>query len=72
MTGKTYSEVARDLVGYFNLWCSAVNVASLDQLGDLVVLEQFRNIVPEHLAAFINEHKAKTRQRLPHSRTSML
>jgi hypothetical protein len=57
---QTYSEVARDLVGYFNRWCSAVNVVTLEQLSDLVVLEQFKNIVPEHLAAFINEHKVKT------------
>ena len=55
-----HTEVARDLVSYFVRWCSAVNVKTFEQLGDLVVLEQFKNIVPEHLATFINEHKVKT------------
>ena len=57
---QTYSEVARDLVSYFVRWCSAVNVKTFEQLGELVVLEQFKNIVPEHLAIFINDHKVKT------------
>ncbi|KAK0150003.1 hypothetical protein N1851_009237 [Merluccius polli] len=57
---QTYSEVARDLVSYFDRWCSAVNIETFNQLCDLVILEQFKNIVPDHLATFINEHKVKT------------
>ena len=47
-------------MSYFNRWCSSVNVTTFEQLCDLVVLEQFKNIVPERLATFISEHKIKT------------
>ncbi|KAL2091618.1 hypothetical protein ACEWY4_013881 [Coilia grayii] len=57
---QTYSEVARDIVSFFDRWCSSVNVKSFQQLCDLIVLEQFINILPERLATFIHEHKIKT------------
>ena len=57
---QTYSEVARDLVGFFNRWCSSVQVDTYEKLRELMVLEQFKNVVPERLAMFINEHKVKT------------
>ena len=57
---QTYSEVARDLVGFFDRWCSSVSVKTYEQLCELMVLEQFKNMVPERLAIFLNEHKVKT------------
>src|SRR4029434_1096036 len=47
---QTYSEVARELVGFFNRWCSSVQVDTYEKLRELMVLEQFKNVVPERLA----------------------
>ena len=57
---QTYSEISRELIGFFNRWCSSVQVNTYERLCDLIVLEQFKNIVPEGLAVYINEHKVKT------------
>ena len=57
---QTYSEISRELIGFFNRWCSSVQVNTYERLCDLIVLEQFKNIVPERLAVNINEHKVKT------------
>lgn len=38
----------------------AVGVKSLDDLSALIVLEQFKYIVPDRIATYINEHKVKT------------
>lgn len=57
---QTYTEVARELNTHFNRWCSAVGVTSLEELSNLIVLEQFRNILPERVATYISERKLKT------------
>lgn len=57
---QTYTEVARELNSHFNRWCSAVGVATFEELSNLIALEQFRNILPERIATHISEHKMKT------------
>lgn len=57
---QTHVEFARELVLYFNRWCSSAGVKTFDQLCDLVVLEQFKQSVPETVATYINEHKVKS------------
>ena len=57
---QTYSEVARELVEFFNRWCSSIKVDSYEKLSDLIVLEQFKYILPERLATFMCEHKVET------------
>ncbi|KAL2089323.1 hypothetical protein ACEWY4_014011 [Coilia grayii] len=57
---QTFSEVARDLTAFFNRWCVSVNVSTFEALCDLIILEQFKNVVPERIAVFINEHKVTT------------
>uniref|UniRef100_G3NE20 SCAN box domain-containing protein n=1 Tax=Gasterosteus aculeatus TaxID=69293 RepID=G3NE20_GASAC len=57
---QTYTEVARELYSHFNRWCSAVGVTTFEELSNLIVLEQFRNILPERVATHIFEHKMKT------------
>lgn len=37
-----------------------MNVETYDDLCDLIVLEQFKNSVPGHIAIYISEHKVKT------------
>lgn len=57
---QTYTEVARELNTHFNRWCAAVGVTTFEQLSNLIVLEQFRNILPERVAAYIAERNLKT------------
>ena len=44
---KSCLEFARDLLTHFNRWCSAAEVKDFDGLCNLMVLEQFKNSVPE-------------------------
>uniref|UniRef100_A0A674PAM1 Gypsy retrotransposon integrase-like protein 1 n=1 Tax=Takifugu rubripes TaxID=31033 RepID=A0A674PAM1_TAKRU len=57
---QTHVDVARELISLCNRWCTAVGVKTFQELFDLVVLEQFKNIVPERIATHINEHQIKT------------
>ncbi|KAK0144763.1 hypothetical protein N1851_016781 [Merluccius polli] len=60
-TGKqTHVEFVRDLILHFNRWCKADNVETFPELCDLVILEQFKQTVPEHIATYITERKVST------------
>ncbi len=53
--GQTYVEYARDLNIHFKRWLAAVNVTNFDDLCNLVVLEQFKNMLPGRLATYVSE-----------------
>ena len=57
---QTHVEFARDLVTSFSRWCNALNVDTNAALCELMVLEQFKNAVPSHIAVYISERKVKT------------
>lgn len=57
---KSYLEFARDLVIHFNRWCSASEVKDFDDLCNLMVLEQFKNSVPERISMYISEQRVRT------------
>lgn len=61
---QTHIEFTRDLVTHFSQWCSSLKVDTVDDLCDLVVLEQFQNSVPSHIAVYISDHKVKTAAKL--------
>lgn len=44
------------LTAHFNHWCSS-ELKTFDKLCDLVVLELFKQSVPEYKPTYINEHK---------------
>lgn len=44
---QTNTEVARDLSSFFNRWLAAEGVETFNALQDLLILEQFKNILPE-------------------------
>lgn len=46
--------------GVASCWCSALGVESFQDLCDLIVLEQFKNSVPDNIATHICEQKVKT------------
>lgn len=54
---QTHSEVVRELVSHFDRWYIASNVDNFERLRDLIILEQFKNIVPDYIAIYINEKK---------------
>ena len=45
---------------HFNRSCTSLNIKTLDDLKNLVVLEQFENSVTDRIATYINEHKVQT------------
>lgn len=55
----TYTEFTRDLASQFHRWCSS-EVSTCEDLCDLIIVEQFKDSVPEHVATFINVHKVTT------------
>lgn len=57
---QTHIEFARELCTHFSRWCGALKVSTYEALCDLIVLEQFKNSVPGHIAVYISEHKVKT------------
>ncbi|KAL2102368.1 hypothetical protein ACEWY4_001536 [Coilia grayii] len=57
---QTHTELVRELTVFFNRWCTAEGVSTFRGLCDLVLLEQFKNIIPDHLATYVNERKVKT------------
>lgn len=65
--GETHVEFVRDLVVQFSRWCSASEVATFQELCDLVALEQFKNCVPDSIATYINEQKVRRQQCWPMS-----
>lgn len=50
---QTHVEVGRELTAHFDPWCAASNVSTFEELRDLVLLEQFRNIVTDNVATYI-------------------
>lgn len=57
---QTHVEVGRELTAHFDRWCAASNVSTFEELRDLILLEQFRNIVTDNIATYINENKPGT------------
>lgn len=57
---QTHVEFIRDLTSHFQRWCAAAKVASFDGLCELIVLEQFKNILPQRVATYVNEQKPST------------
>lgn len=57
---QTHVEFARDLGLHFNRWCRAANVETFSTLCDLIVLEQFKQAVPDNIATYITERNVIT------------
>ena len=57
---QSYVEFAQLKTVLFNKWCTASKVASLEQLRELILLEEFKNCVPERIVMYLNEQKVDT------------
>ncbi|XP_076859481.1 uncharacterized protein LOC143512733 [Brachyhypopomus gauderio] len=57
---QTHVEFAREKTVLFDKWCSASDVTSLQQLKELVLIEEFKNCLPDSVVMYLNEHKVST------------
>uniref|UniRef100_A0A8P4K9M3 SCAN box domain-containing protein n=1 Tax=Dicentrarchus labrax TaxID=13489 RepID=A0A8P4K9M3_DICLA len=58
--GQTYAECTRDMSTHYRRWLTALQVTTFDELCDLMILEQFKNSLPERIATYITERKMNT------------
>ena len=56
----TFVEFAREKEIIFERWCTSQHAHSREQLRELVLLEEFKNCVPETVAMYLNDQKVNT------------
>lgn len=49
---QTHVEVGRELTAHFDRLCAISNVSTFEEFQDLILLEQFRNIVTDNVATY--------------------
>lgn len=54
---QTYIEFAREKEALFDRWCSSSEVDSRAKLRALILVEEFKNCLPDVVATYLNEHK---------------
>ncbi|KAJ8348577.1 hypothetical protein SKAU_G00271660 [Synaphobranchus kaupii] len=54
---QTFVEFAREKENVFDRWCVAQGTKTFEQLRDLIIMEEFRNCVPERVAIYLNEQR---------------
>ena len=54
---QTFVEFAREKQALFERWCAAQNVTDFDQLKSLVLMEDFKNCLPDRVTTYLNEQK---------------
>ncbi len=55
-----YVEFAKQKESLFDRWCTSQRVESKEQLRQLILLEEFKNCLPEVVSVYLNEQKAVT------------
>lgn len=58
-TRQSFTEFARKLRIQFDHWCSVSQADDFDSLYELLLLEQFKNTLPENVAVFITERSTQ-------------
>ncbi|KAK0138506.1 hypothetical protein N1851_024967 [Merluccius polli] len=56
---RTFVEFAHEKERLFDRWCSVQNVQSREDLRQLVLLEDFKNCLPEAVAVYLNEQEVQ-------------
>lgn len=56
----TYVEFAKQKENLFDRWCTSQKVESKEHLRPLILLEEFKNCLPEVVSVYLNEQKAVT------------
>ena len=60
MSDKTFVEFAREKETLFNRWCKASNAVDFNTLSQLVLIEEFKNSLPDRIVTYLNEQKVGT------------
>ena len=59
---QTFVEFAREKSTLFDRWCLATKTSDFSALRELMLLEEFKNCVPERTMLYLNEQKVTTLQ----------
>lgn len=54
---QTHTEFAHDLAVHFQRWCASSQVKTFEDLQELILLEQFKNTLPDRVVTYLNEQK---------------
>ncbi|KAF7649413.1 hypothetical protein LDENG_00141590 [Lucifuga dentata] len=54
------SAILKDLMAHFSHWRTSLDICTVEDLSELIVLEQFKNLIPENTAIHISDQKVKT------------
>ena len=60
LDNQTFAEFGREKEALFDRWCQSSKVTHFNQLRELILLEEFKNCLPDKVATYINEQKATT------------
>lgn len=69
---QTNVEFVCDLTTHFHRWCAAEKVTTFDGLCQLIIMEQFKNVSPQRVAAYLNERGPATALRAAESADDFL
>lgn len=57
---QSYPDFAREKGMLFDRWCSACKADDCASMRELILLEEFKNCVPERTVVYLNEQKVST------------
>ena len=57
---QTYVEFAAEKTTLFDRWCQSEGVNSMGKLKELILVEDFRNCLPDNVSIYVAEQKAET------------
>ncbi len=60
ISSQTFVEFAREKGVLFDKWCASSKVTDLKTLRELILLEEFKNCVPERVVVYLNEQKVSS------------
>ena len=56
----TYAEFGREKEALFDRWCQSKEITDFGKLRELILMEEFRNCLPDKIATYIAEQKVST------------
>lgn len=62
MPNQSFIDFAREKGILFDRWCAACKIDDFSSLCELILIEEFKNCVPEQTALYLNEQKTETLQ----------
>lgn len=57
--GQSFTEFVCEKEALFDRWCSSSGVSDFCELKQLILMEDFKNCLPEAVSTYLNEHKVK-------------